>query len=186
VPGHLALIYHVALTPALTSYGPSLDVAITRSLFPFRLLPLSFSSSHSLLLLSYRNYIFLRYFDLAQHTNVGVEWIWHVVSGFFHFYSFHFERLTSTQHRLHPMNYVEDCNRAFGRLIPSQYPTLLFSPFFLFFLSFLPSFLSLPSANLVCLSILLNNYFHNLFLFSQISGFLLSHLSTLEFILKMH
>eukprot|EP00026_Physarum_polycephalum_P010652 Phypoly_transcript_10821.p1 GENE.Phypoly_transcript_10821~~Phypoly_transcript_10821.p1 ORF type:complete len:373 (+),score=42.54 Phypoly_transcript_10821:106-1224(+) len=80
VPGHLALLYHVDRLPELTSNPEFIGSAIKR----------------------YKNFMFLRSYDLAQHTSVEVEWMWHV-------------------HRLHPRHYQKDCERAFGRTIPSQY-----------------------------------------------------------------
>jgi len=50
----------------------------------------------------YRNFMVLRSLGLASSTPLDIEWIWHV-------------------HRLHPVEYMKDCLKAFGKVIPSQY-----------------------------------------------------------------
>ena len=80
IPGHLALLYHVDRLPELTSSPEVLASAIKRYAFPsFSAFPLLLF--HYLILIQYRykNFMFLRSYDLAQHTSVEVEWIWHVV-----------------------------------------------------------------------------------------------------------
>ncbi len=75
--------------------------------------------------------MFLRSCGQADKTKVDVEWIWHIVSISIFFFLKIFPKYFQTKssllpfkHRLHPVEYEKDCIKAFGFVIPSQYPSL--------------------------------------------------------------